>query len=283
MDGKPGGDDKIKVLIAILGLVGVLGGALIGILPQIIPPTPTQTVTPATSTSTATLVPTITWTGVPSPMALPVVTQTSVVTSTPSPTPVSFLAPGQDWLSNCISGLWIPYPNTGFLLDDQNCWQQPLLGFATTGGILSIRSTQTVRTANLYGMLLPLEQETSVSIDLASVPNFVQSQLWVGIIDGTAFRTGIIVIYSADENLIREIKPGASYLMSNDEQIIQSNRYGLTFDLDRNEISIPVNIGYAFNTAVEYRDPHLFIGYLLLPGNSQPNLNVRLSNLQITP
>jgi hypothetical protein len=73
---------QVAIIVALIGLVGTIGGAFIGVMPELSRVTPTPTATP---TSTVGVTPT--YTASPSPKLTPTDTPTSTPTPTYTPTP----------------------------------------------------------------------------------------------------------------------------------------------------------------------------------------------------
>lgn len=207
----------------------------------------------------------------------------TVITEMPAEIPL----PDIGIMHNCISSLWQPFPTTPVSADDRNCLQEPVYGIATTDGSLSLRTYKAVTRATLYGLITPLSNDAEISLNLRFNSEFIQSQFWVGVVDGgDPTVSSIMVIYTDKGNYIRVIGPncyGDCYLyQNNDEPLQQSNPGFLQLELTPNSISIPINYSYTYDRGINYSQPTFFIGYLLLPGTQNPDLNVVISDMKIT-
>lgn len=150
--------DPNTIILAVLGLVGTITAALIGVYgrggstPTPVPPTAivfTQTIAP-TALPTDT-VPAGDPTSTPAPA-----TDTPVPTFTAVPPAVI----GQDWDAGCISSLWKPYPADVPTVDKGNgCWQEPVYKFTADGGSLFLVSQRDARgPVEIYGLFAPLPE-----------------------------------------------------------------------------------------------------------------------------
>jgi hypothetical protein len=209
--------------------------------------------------------------------------ETQVPTSKPEPV---ILLPDIGIANDCISSLWQPFPLMHVDMDEFNCVREPIYGIATANGPLSIRAYQIVNRATLYGLLTPLSTDTEVSFYLSVNSSFTQSQFWAGIVDGTdPTSSAVMMIYKADNNYIRVIGPNCTadcYLYNNDDEPIQQSNVGyMQFHLTPNTLEIPINYNYTFDRGINYSDPYLFIGYLIISGPQNPELDVMVSGLKI--
>jgi hypothetical protein len=202
------------IIAAIIGVMGTLCVTLISLyanrlLPGISPqpqPTiiePTWTVSP-TATATFTPVPTDTV-----PAGNP--------TSTPAPdtpTPEATLTPlppviGADWVNNCISILWRPYPDTVQTSANNGCLVQPVnlsepvnLLF-TEDRRLKFVVTRTFDSTQVFGLFAPLPANGAVRVD-AYLRRIQGGEIWMGVVsEPNLMSQGLVAAILPGENVRR--------------------------------------------------------------------------------
>jgi hypothetical protein len=181
------------IIAAIIGVMGTLCVSLITlyanrILPGLPPPAqPQPTVVEPTWTVSSTA--TMTFTPVPTdtvPAGNP--------TSTPAPdtpTPEATLTPippaiGADWVNNCISILWRPYPDTVQTSANNGCLVQPVnLSepvnlFFTENGRLKFVVTRSFESPEVFGLFALLPASGTVRVD-TNLRRIQDGEIWMGV------------------------------------------------------------------------------------------------------
>jgi hypothetical protein len=157
--------DPNTVILAVLGLVGTITAALIGVYGRGSTPTP---VPPTAIVFTQIVAPTVIPTdtvpaGDPTSTAAP-------ATNTPEPTFTAAppVAIGEDWATGCISSLWKPYPADIPTTDKGNgCWQEPVYKFSADSGSLFLVSQRDANgPVEVYGLFAPLPENGKVSFTI---------------------------------------------------------------------------------------------------------------------
>jgi hypothetical protein len=115
-------------------------------------------------------------------------------TSTPAPdtpTPEATITPlppaiGADWVNNCISTLWRPYPDTVQTSANNGCLIQPVnlsepvnLVF-TENGRLKFLVTRAFESALVFGLFAPLPANGTVRVD-TYLRRIQDGEIWMGV------------------------------------------------------------------------------------------------------
>jgi len=279
--------DPNVVVVAVIGLVGTIVAALIGVYgnrastaqPTAVPPTAvfyTNTVPPSPiPTST---VPVGDATSTPEPP-----------TSTPEPQPTATLIPaGADWQENCISTVWVPYPSIEVGSDDKGCLIQPVDKFYTTTGRLAFSYDDRVSSAQLFGVFtkLPSDGTASFDVQLTTVTN---GEVVMGIFESPDVNSkGAIVVIPASthvekkQKMILKTMPGQkTFAQTADNLEADPPIYSVFFDFDGGGISVKViknQIDLGRITVVS-GDKWLFLGYQVFNGTN--TIQAEFLNLNI--
>ncbi|HEX9331024.1 MAG TPA: hypothetical protein VF896_03975, partial [Anaerolineales bacterium] len=159
-----------SIIAALIGVIGTITVTLITVYanrPAPQPPTtlPVTWTIPPTATIANTPVPTDTVpAGEPSSTPAPD-TPTPEPTFTPTPPPI-----GDDWVNNCISARWMLYP-ANLQPEQENGCLKPIDAFYTSGGRLAFTFSDTVPSAQFYGLFaqLPSDGTASLKVHLIEV------------------------------------------------------------------------------------------------------------------
>jgi hypothetical protein len=263
----------IAIIVALIGLIGTLGAALIPILaPKPTPtpiPSPTTTIA-ATSTLTNTPAPTATDTLT---ATLTPVTPTATRTLTPTATVIPPVPLGRDWLAGCISLLWQPLPAEVTSVDrGDGCWTEPLHYFVAENGDLDFLAQRKNASGEIYGLFapLPLSGTVTVNIRLRELSN---ADLWMGIFPEPSVRSqGLLMIIPSGDVKRRPFvqkDPSAYETMASTSQLEQVNGFSISFRFNENSARSIVNPS-VFTTSpvpIPFSQKWLFLGYRGLGGN----------------
>jgi len=174
--------DPNVVIVAVIGLLGTIAAALIGVYGnRSSSPTPTATpVVVFTNTAVPTAIPTDT---VPpgEPTSTP-----APPTDTPAPTltftPIPPVAIGSDWADGCISSLWMPYPDSILAVSKGNgCLQEPVNVFSADAGKMSFLYERNGNgSVETFGLFAPLPEsgDVTLTVRLKELDNV---DLWMGV------------------------------------------------------------------------------------------------------
>ncbi|MEK6751148.1 MAG: hypothetical protein AABZ00_02690 [Chloroflexota bacterium] len=163
----PKNKTNIAIIVALIGLAGTIGAALIGAYGKgnsaALSPTPV-TVTAIVFTETNAPTPVLADAVSPdAPTSTPIPgTDTPVPTFTSTSIPI--VAIGQDWIAGCISSLWRPYPsNVPTVERGDGCWREPVHAFSAENGDLDFLSERGSGPAEIYGLFAPLPESGTVT------------------------------------------------------------------------------------------------------------------------
>ncbi len=280
--------DPNVVIVAVIGLVGTIVAALIGVYgnrgstpqPTAIPPTavfytntvpsspvPTDTVRAGDPTST------------PEPP-----------TPTSEPLPTATIIPvGADWLQNCISTDWVPYPSSIDVgSDDKGCLIQPVGKFYTTTGRLAFSYEDRVSSAQMFGMFTKLPADGTASLDV-QLTNVTNGDVIMGVFESPDVNSnGAIIVIPASnnvtkkQNMILKTMPGQrTFAQTGDSLAADPPIYNVFFDFNSGSIDVKVikgqiNLG---SVTVVSGEKWLFLGYQVLNGTN--TIQAEFLNLNI--
>ena len=284
--------DPNVVTVAVIGLVGTIAAALISVygsrtpasVPTAVPPTavfytntapvaspvPTDTVPAGESTST------------PEP-----------ATSTPEPIPTPTVVPaGADWLQNCISASWVPYPSSIQAESaDNGCLIQPVDRFFTTNGRMAFSFDDKVQTAQIYGMFtkLPSDGTLQVKVQLITVVN---GEVLMGVFESPDINSnGVIVVIPPSNNvkknqqMILKTMPGQRTYAKTDAPLdADPPIYDTYFDFNGGSVTVLVNknqIELGDKIALVSGEKWLFLGYQVYIGANK--IQAEFLNLKYQP
>jgi hypothetical protein len=271
--------DPNVVIVAIIGFVGTIIAALIGVFGSRTP-TPTPTEPPAivvTNTTMPTDVPTDT---VPpgEPTSTP-----APATDTPAPTftftPIPPVAIGSDWADGCISSLWISYSSKGptdAFEDNNGCLLQPVSGFFANNGKLSFLYENRLSSAEVNGIFAPLPYSSGSVTVYVSLKSLDTSDIWMGVFsEPTIDSTGLLLTIPASNDV--SSRPFGEFIMPGLEKITttavvnQGNGYGVKFEFSPGSIKAIVlpNVTATNQIPVSAAQKYIFIGYQAKNGTNR--------------
>jgi len=269
--------DPNVVIVAVIGLVGTIIAALIGVYGNR-GSTPQPTAVPPTAVFYTNTVP-------PSPVPTDTVragdpTSTpEPPTPTPEPLPTATIIPvGADWLQNCISTDWVPYPSSIDVgSDDKGCLIQPVGKFYTTTGRLAFSYDDRVSSAQMFGMFTKLPADGTASIDV-QLTNVTNGDVVMGVFESPDVNSnGAIIIIPASknvtkkQNMILKTMPGQrTFAQTGDSLAADPPIYNVFFDFNSGSIDVKVikgqiNLG---SVTVVSGEKWLFLGYQVLNGTN---------------
>jgi hypothetical protein len=288
------------IIAAVIGVIGTLCVTLITLyanrlLPGI-SPAPQPTLAEPTWTASPTI--TMTYTPVPTdtvPAGNP--------TSTPAPdtpTPEATITPippaiGADWVNNCISLLWRPYPDTVQTSANNGCLVQPVnLSepvnlFFTENGRLKFAVTRTFDSTQVFGMFAPLPANGTVRVD-ANLRRTQGGEVWMGVLAGPDLTSeGLVAAILPDENITRK---GLSQKKMPEQVEIQRLEsfyespgqdpplYSVVFEFGNGQVRMQ-KLGDAEFGAVPLNaaQPWVFVGYQVTNGSAR--LDAEFLNLVV--
>lgn len=280
--------DPNVVIVAVIGLVGTITAALIGVYgnrasapqPTAVPPTAafyTNTVPPSPIPTDT--VPAGNATSTPEP-----------ATSTPEPLPTPTVIPiGADWRENCISTLWVPYPSSIEVgSDDKGCLIQPVDKFYTTTGTLAFSFDARVSSAQIYGVFAKLPSDGTVHVDvhLVTVNN---GEVLMGVFESPDVNSkGAMITIPASNNvtkkqsMILKTMPGQKTFSQTGDPLSEDPPiYDAFFDFNGGNVKVTVNKNLIDlgSISVVSGEKWLFLGYQVLNGTN--TIQAEFLNLNI--
>ena len=281
--------DPNVVIVAVIGLVGTIVAALIGVYGNR-GSTPQPTAVPPTAVFYTNTVP-------PSPVptdTVPVGEPTSTPeppTLTPEPLPTATVIPvGADWLQNCISPDWVPYPSSIEVGSaDNGCLIQPVDKFYTTTGRLAFSYDGKVSSAQVFGVFTKLPADGTVSLDV-QLTNVTNGDVLMGVFESPDVESnGAMIVIPASNNVTRKqnmilrTMPGQrTFAQTGDSLAADPPIYNVFFDFNGGSISVKVingqiNLG---SVTVVSGEKWLFLGYQVLNGTN--TIQAEFLNLNIS-
>ena len=278
------------IIAAVIGVMGTVCVTVITLLannfvtrpqPQATDPIqqPTWTV-PPTSTITNTPAPTDT---VPpgDPTSTPVPdTQTPEPTITPAPPMI-----GADWVNECISVLWRPYPEFVQPSLGNGCLAQPILFaeqvnlFFVEDDSLKFQVNRAFETSQVYGLFAPLPANGTVRID-TFLRRVQGGSIWIGVFaEPNMTSQGLVASLPEGENVRNRPLVQMKLPEQVETQRMESfpddptqdpPRYTIVFELSNGEVRIQ-KVGETEFTpvALNSAQPWLFVGYQVAAGNTR--------------
>jgi hypothetical protein len=273
------------IVAALIGVVGTIIVTLITVYanrpaPQ---PTPFPTWTiPPTSTSADTPVPTDTVpAGDPTSTPEP---DTPTPEATPTPPPPAI---GEDWVNNCISALWVLYPS-GLQPEQENgCLVGPVDTFYTSGGHLAFTFSDTVPSAQIYGLFaqLPSDGTASLKVDLTEVS---KGEVLIGIFaEPDVNSNGLFLVIPSNNNLrkqrmlIRTMPDKNTFAQTNGPIESETTTYDAFFDFNGGNVTVKLKNSQINLGSVPLNSPNkwLFLGYQVFNGTN--NLRAEFFDLAV--
>ena len=259
------------IVVALIGLVGTLGAALISSRGDKAVPAPTWTPTSTvTFTSTVTETPPPTATNTPTPTFTPV---PATDTPTPTMTVISPVPLGEDWMKGCISILWSPYPSSVTATErGDGCWKEPLHVFSAENGDLDFLAQRKNAPVEVYGLFARLPESGTVTFKVR-LRDLSKVDLWMGIFAEADIRSeGLLMIVPAGDVKKRVFvqKDIPSYdTLASTKLLEQGNGWTISFRWTANSAR-GMLIPSVFQTnaaSIPSSEKWLFLGYKGLSGS----------------
>ncbi|HJS17563.1 MAG TPA: hypothetical protein VJ785_02365 [Anaerolineales bacterium] len=280
------------ITAAIIGVVGTIIVTMITVFGDRLLPAPQPTATPVVPTAvvyTETVSPTVEPTDTVPPNE-PTSTP-EPPTHTPTPLPTATLIPaGADWLQNCISSVWLPYPSTiAASPDDKGCLIQLVGTFYTNGGRLAYTVNQRVESRMAYGLFTKLPSSGSASLKF-HLSQLTRGEILIGIFEKADVDSkGVVLVVPAGKSVeeqdmaIRTMPDKTNMAWTSGTVNSETATYDVVFEFDTGNVnkvriqSSQYNFGpYPVVSAEKY----LFIGYHLVTGGMN-NLQAEFFDLVI--
>lgn len=277
----------IAALIGVMGTVCVTIITLyvntfgIGPVPKSTDPAQQATWTaPVTSTNTNTPAPTDT---------VPAGNPTSTpAPDTPTPEPTFTPVPpaiGADWVNNCISVLWRPYPEMVVPTAGNGCYSgqinfpEPVNTLFTEGRSLKFLVNRSVENPQVYGLFAQLPASGTVRID-TFLRRVQGGAIWIGVFaEPSMMSQGLVASLPEGENVRK--RPLVQVKMPEQVEVQRMEsfpddptqdppRYTIVFELNNGEVRIQ-KLGETEFTpvALNVAQPWLFVGYQVASGNNR--------------
>ena len=204
------------IIAAIIGVMGTVCVAIISLYAnRILPdPSPQPSLQPTIVVPTWTVMPTATNTDTPIPTSTVPVGNPTSTPAPDTPTPEATITPlppaiGADWVNNCISILWRPYPDTvqtsannGCLIQPVNL-SEPVNLFFTENGRLKFVATRTFENAQVFGLFAPLPANGTVRVD-TYLRRIEDGEIWMGVFaEPNLTSQGLVAAILPGENVRR--------------------------------------------------------------------------------
>jgi hypothetical protein len=248
--------------------ISAIGVAIVGCISTIIVsalnPDLTQVILDKFSSATHTPTPTST---APS-SATPSNTPTKVY-FTETPTPITLVAAGDDWQSDCISvANWQPDLEESIAEVDNGCYDLIPWGIAANNGNLLLTTVSKQKSTALeYGIFTPLTQNKTFEFSIR-VNELTNSEVWIGFFREKSLESqGILITIQNDDNFdVREM-PSQKEYADNIHLGAEGGNYEnilITFIGPVLYVTVdgqPVIANYPINVSPK----QLFLGYRMLP------------------
>jgi hypothetical protein len=239
--------DPNTVIVAVIGLIGTIVAALIGVYGR----GGGFTSSPATATVAivATSVPAQATDAIAPTLAISAPTNTLEPTAT-TVAPVDI---GADWADGCISTLWKPVPADTPVTDKGNgCWQEPVGVFTADNGTLFVSSQRGGRgDVENIGLFVKLPESGKVSFSVLSNK-----------LDGVDFVMGVFTAQDINSNGLLMAIPGASNLKSlnvvKKDNLTGFNTAFGSANLDQGN-GFPITLAFSESSVSGSVDPFVFI------------------------
>ena len=236
-------------------------------------PAPTDTVPPGDPTSTP----------VPD-------TQTPEPTFTPAPPAI-----GADWVNNCISVLWRPYPDMVLPTAGNGCYAgqinfpEPVNTLYTEDLSLKFLVNRSFETTQIYGLFAPLPANGTVRID-TFLRRVQGGSIWIGVFaERDITSQGLVAALPEGENVrnrplvqVKMPEQVETQRMESfpDDPTQAPPRYTVVFELSNGEVRIQKLGETEFSPVVlNSAQPWLFVGYQVTSGNNR--IEGEFSNLLV--
>jgi hypothetical protein len=297
----------------IAALIGVMGTICVTVLTLIannyLSGTQPQATDPGqqptwTAPATSTVPPTATITNTPQPTdTVPAGNPTSTpAPETPTPEPTFTPVPpaiGADWVNNCISVLWRPFPDLVVPTAGNGCYAgqinfpESFNALSIEGGHLKFLAERSVDNPQVYGLFAPLPANGTVRIDTL-LRRAQDGEIWIGIFaEPNLTSQGLVAALPSGENvrnrpLVQKKMPEQVEIhrLENftDDPTQDPPQYSIVFELMNGEVRIQkLSVSETEFSAVPLgtAQPWLFVGYQLAAGNNR--LEGEFLNLLVQP
>lgn len=261
--------------------ISAIGVAIVGCISTIIVsalnPDLTQVILDKFSSATLTPTPTST---APS-SATPNNTPTKVY-FTETPTPITLVAAGDDWQSDCISvANWQPDLEESIAEDDNGCYNLIPWGIAANNGNLLLTTVSKQKTTALeYGVFTPLPQCGTFKFSIR-VDELTNSEVWLGFFRESSLESnGILITIQNDDNFdVREMPSQKEYADNIHLGAEGGNYENIQVEFIGPTIYVtvdgqPVIANYPINVSPR----KLFLGYRMLP---KGEIKATIRNMEI--
>ena len=264
---------NVTIVVALIGLVGTIGTALISTYGKSDSSNPSPTPSPIVS---------VALTEKTSPISVPTDTVSpSVPTSTPMPAteapiptsaPIPPVALGEDWLAGCISTLWKTYPST-ILTEERGdgCWREPVYAFSAENGDLDFLSERGGGPAEVYGLFAPLPESGTVTFTVR-LKDLQNVDLWMGVFPEADIESQGLLMTILNGDVSRrsfvQKDPFTYETVQGTVALNQGNGYSISFVFNTLSVRSRVNPSVFMTNQVSIPSAQkwLFLGYKGLRG-----------------
>jgi hypothetical protein len=274
------GDNKKSIDPAVLAAIITVAGGIIVALITTFANRPAAQPNP-TSYPTWTNVPTATITDTPKPTdTVPAGEPSSTpAPDTATPQPTDTPAPpaiGADWVNNCISAVWKPYPASIQVDQKDGCLVQPVDKFYTSGGHLAFTFAERVSGAQVFGLFAQLPSDGTAGLQF-HLSDLTKGDVLVGIFPQPDVNSnGMVLRIPASKDLqqqrmLIQTMPGfKTFAQTNGAVVSSSATYDVLFDFNNGNVNVKLKSGQINLGTVPLvsADKWLFVGYQVPNGTS---------------
>lgn len=270
---KKGADQgkSVVIIVALIGLLGTLGAALISTLGDQLfaSPSPTASFT-TTAEPTETFVPTPLYTET----LLPDTPTVKLVPLTDTPEATSTFLPvaiGEDWKAGCISTLWSAHPFMETVDRGDGCWREPVYSFSAENGDLDFLAERGSGSAEVYGLFMPLPESGTVTFTIR-LKELHNADLWMGVFPEQDVKSAglLMAILNGDVNRRSFVQkdPATYETMQGTVALHQGNGYSISFIFNNLSARSRVNpnVFVTNQISIPSAQKWLFLGYTGLRG-----------------
>jgi hypothetical protein len=169
-------------------------------------------------------------------------TSTPAPTDTPEPTPTFTFTPippvaiGQDWVQDCISTLWQPFPADYTPTEKgDGCWSGVKIFSASKGSLSFLNSRDGLGTEEVYGLFAPLPEIGTVSIKIR-LKDLTNVDLLVGVFpEQNVTSEGLLITIPAGDpkkRLLVQKNPSNYQTLKQTIELEQGGGYVVSFSVD---------------------------------------------------
>lgn len=290
------------IIAAVIGVMGTVCVTIISLYAnRVLPgPSPQASLQPTIEVPTWTVIPTDTNTDTPVPTSTVPVGEPTSTPAPDTPTPEATITPlppaiGGDWVNNCISILWRPYPDTVQASANNGCLVQPVnLSepvnlFFTENGRLKFVVTRTFDSTQVFGLFAPLPANGTVRVD-ANLRRIQGGEIWMGVLAGPNLTSeGLVAAILPGENVRRRELSQKKMPEQVEVQRLESfyeapgqdpPLYSVVFEFGNGEVRMQ-KLGETEFSAVPMSSaqPWVFVGYQVTSGSAR--LDAEFLNLVV--